>query len=168
MDKNKTGLKLGGNYYEIEVNAYTIEEVRKNFDLDLLACFEDKTVIEKIGQPATFINVLRVLMDDSCERHETTDDRSFARLFKDGDTLDEAAECFQNALLAFFPSRQRTPLRKLMQMEREAEARIRAKQDELIDSDKMDKLIDLQLDALERKFSSALESLESEILEDGR
>lgn len=163
MDNNKTGLKLNGNHYEIEVNAFTVEEVRREFDLDLFAIFEDKTVLQRLSHPAVFINVLRVLMDDSCVRWDTTEDKAFAQLFKSGDILDEATECFQNALIAFFPSRQRIPLLKLMEMEKRAEQRMMAKQNELIDSDKMNELIDLQLDQLEKNFGAALESLESKI-----
>ena len=103
MDKNGeplTSIKLNDKRYEIEVNAYTLEEVRKELGIDVLRCFEDKDVFVKLGEAGTFIAALRIFMDDDCERNKTTDAKEFAKLFRSGDILEEAMDALLEVAVA--------------------------------------------------------------------
>jgi len=163
---NSTSFELGGKRYEIDINAYTLEEVRKEVGIDLLKCFEDPTVLERIAEPAPLINAVRIFSDDDCERHGTTGDKDFAKLFRDGDKLREAAECLMNALICFFPSHQRKPLQKLMNSSREAELKLKERAGKMFDDPRIEKLIQSQLTKLDERFTSALESLELQMQAD--
>lgn len=158
-------IMLGGNRYYIDINAWTIDQVKRATGVDVLRCFEDGATLKSLGEAVNFINALRIFTSDDCKRHNTTDDEAFAKLFKNGDIIEQAMDAFKSALIAFFPSHQRIPLQKLMEMEKEAAKRMQDKALDLIQSGRVQGLMDLQLSELDKKFLNAVELLESEIRE---
>lgn len=161
---SNTGFKLGDKHYEVDVNVYSIDQVRKLCDVDLLACFENEgAVLSDLSRDhIKLVNVLFVLCEDDCKRHETSD-ADFGRSFKTGEQLNEAVDCFINALLAFFPKHQRDPLQKLMQYSREAEAEMANKMSLMADDPRLKSLVRSQVEKLDEQFTNALESLESDL-----
>ena len=166
MDNETIAFQLGGKLYTVDINAYTLGEVKKELGIDLLKCFEKPETFEQIAEPAALINCLRIFCKDCCVRNETDDDIAFAKLFKGGDILSEASECLLNAMILFFPSHQRTPLQKLMTHSRNSELKMKERAKGMMDSPTIEKLILQQQRKLDEQFTTALESLESQMQAD--
>jgi len=101
-----------GHQWPLSITVNSIRKVKKTFDkIDLSRVIDDKSVLATLlDDPVTFVDVLWLLCEDSAPTGVT--DYDFGSRIN-GEVLDQAYVAFTEALIAFFPKRQRGALAKI-------------------------------------------------------
>ena len=100
-----------GREWLIDLNVDNLREVSARTEVDLTQLFQDDEVTKALERTFIVADILWVL----CESQRSISKKDFDKGLK-GDAVDHAEKSLMEALVDFFPSRQRTLLRKAMEV----------------------------------------------------
>lgn len=112
--------------WTLEINVSSVRDVKRTLGVDLTHLFDEhcQPLAELLGDPLQLVDVLYVLCQQQAKARGVTDE-DFGRGMG-GDTLEQAAEAFTEALTDFFPSRRRKLLKTVVDKARAVGAKMEA------------------------------------------
>jgi len=148
-----------------DVNAeWTLELLRPQFrrvqaelQIDLLDIGNQQLWPRLIDDPALLVDLAWVLLREQAESREI-DELEFARRLR-GDALDRFADLLLEELIDFFPSRRRQMLRAALAKTRTLMARHQEHARTILDSPRLEQLVDLQLERMGLEIDQEIDRL---------
>lgn len=99
-----------GRQWMVRIDVDAVKRVRALVDVDLLDAAGGDLLPRIAADPVLLCDVLFALCQPEAEKRGVTDDQFGSAM--GGDTIDDAAEAFMEALVDFFPKRRRAVLTK--------------------------------------------------------
>ena len=116
-----------GREWLLELNVDNLREIHARTEVDLTQLFADETVASSLERTFVMADILWVL----CEPQRTIDKAEFDRGLK-GDAVEAAEKTLMEALIDFFPSKQREILRAAMEVPDAAQAEMQKELDKTL------------------------------------
>ena len=146
-----------GRSWTIRVDVNSIRRVREATGVDFGKVLIDKTIMSDLSQDACkLVDVIYILVRPQCES-QNVDAESFGAAMV-GDPIDAACEALLDAIMDFFPSSRRMPLKAAVEASKRGQKLAMEKLDEAISKGLMDRQINKDIKAMEERLAKALSS----------
>lgn len=142
--------------WDLALNIATVRAVRDETEIDLFSlAHPDKLRALVFDDPARMVDAWWVIIREQAQTANVSD-VDFGRAI-DGDALENGVSAFVEALIGFFPSRQRAPLAKLWEKVNQVTEAGAARATQILESGKLDQAILNELDRQEANIDAMLD-----------
>ena len=133
--------------WAVEVTVGTIKRVRSLIDVDLLDLSDGSNMITRLAiDPILLCNVLFVVCKPQADEAGVTDEQFGEALF--GDALEAATNAMLEALVSFFPPRQRPALMRALEKMQELTEMGVAAAEKILESGQVEAAMQAEIDAV--------------------
>ena len=152
----KTFKDAAGRTWTVEITVDTIKRVRTVLDTDLLDAAAGDLLRDLALDPVRVVDILYVILEEQT-KDQGVSDTDFGKAM-DGDVIDAAVDSFLDALINFFPRRQRAIMREVLDKATLLQDRVLAAVQKRTQGPELEKVVDR---VLNQQFDQGLRVLET-------
>jgi len=145
-----------GRAWDVEIHVQALRNLKAKAEVDLMDLADGQLLEQLSSRPDVLAQVLWVLVEAQAKAAGITPE-AFAEGLA-GDVIDDATAALLGELVDFFPSRRRAALKTALEKLNALENLAVEKAIELLKSDRLDKRLESELDALGEQLTASPES----------